>query len=75
MVSPFLSKTNSIDSQNDCSEALQSAVSHFSTTIPDPVGAADNHEKSTENADPSKNAADGAVNNNTVGQIQQYPGR
>ena len=67
---------NSIKSQNDSSEALESVASHFSSTVTDEIGLFDDHQKSQENADSSDDAADDEeVNSNPVGQSQQYPGR
>ena len=67
---------NSIDSQDDSSEALESAASHFSSTVTDEIGLFNDHQKPQENADSSDDAAeDEEVNSNPVGQSQQYPGR
>ena len=67
---------NSIDSQDDSSEALESAASHFSSTVTDEIGLFNDHQKPQENADLSDDAADDEeVNSNPVGQSQQYPGQ
>ena len=67
---------NSIDSQDDSSEALESAASHFSSTVTDEIGLFNDHQKPQENADSSDDAADDEeVNSNPVGQSQQYPGQ
>ena len=67
---------NSIHSQNDSLQALESAASHFSSTVADKIGLFDDHQKSQENTDSSDDAADNEeVNNYHVGQSQQYPGR
>ena len=67
---------NSIDSQDDSSEALESAASHFSSTVTDEIGLSNDHQKPQENADSSDDAADDEeVNSNPVGQSQQYPGQ
>ena len=67
---------NSIDSQDDSSEVLESAASHFSSTVTDEIGLLHDHQKSHENADSSDDAADDEeVNSNPVGQNQQYSGR
>ena len=67
---------NSIDSQDDSSEALGSAISHFSLTVTDEIGIFDDHQKCQQNANSSDDAADHEeVNSNPVGQSQQYPGR
>ena len=67
---------NSIDSQDDSSEALESAASHFSSTVTDEIGLFDDHQKSQENTDSRDDAADDEeVNSNPIGQSQQYPGR
>ena len=67
---------NSIDSQDDSSEALESAASHFSSTVTDEIGLFNDHQKPQENADSSDDAAeDEEVNSNPVGQSQQYPGQ
>ena len=42
--------SNSIDSQDDSSEALESAASDFSSTVSDVIGFVDDYEKSRENA-------------------------
>ena len=68
--------SKSIDSQGDSSEALESAASHFSSTVTDKIGLLDDHKKSQENADSNDHAADDEeVNGNPVGQSQQYPVR
>ena len=67
---------NSIDSQDDSLEALESAASHFSSTVTDEIGLFNDHQKPQENADSSDDAADDEeVNSNPVGQSQQYPGQ
>ena len=67
---------NSIDLQNDSSEALESAASHFSSTVTGEIGLFDDHQNSQENVDSSNDATDDEeVNSNHVGQSQQYPGR
>ena len=67
---------NSIDSQNDSSEVLASAASHFSSTVTDEIGLFDDHQKTQENADSTDDAADDEeVSSNPVGQSQQCPGR
>ena len=67
---------NSIDSQDDSSEALESAASHFSSIVTDEIELFDDHQKSQENTDSSDDAADDEeVNSNPIGQSQQYPGR
>ena len=60
---------NSVDSQDDSSEALESAASQFSSTVTDEIGLFDDHQKSQENANSSDDAADDdEVNSNPVGQ-------
>ena len=67
---------NSIDSQDDSSEALTSAASHFSSTVTDEIGLFDDHQKTQQNVDSTDDAADDEeVSSNPVGQSQQYPGR
>ena len=67
---------NSIDSQDDSSEAHESVASHFSSAVTDEIGLLDDHKNSHKNADSSDDAADKEeVNSNPVGQSQQYPGR
>ena len=61
---------NSIDSHDDSSEALESAASHFSSTVTDEIGLLNNNKKFQENADSSNDVADDEeVNDNLVGQI------
>ena len=48
---------NSIDSQNDSLEALQSAALHLISTVTDEIGLVGNQQKSQENADSSYDAA------------------
>ena len=61
---------NSIDSHDDSSETLESAASHFSSTVTDEIGLLNNNKKFQENADSSNDVADDEeVNDNLVGQI------
>ena len=61
---------NSIDSHDDSSETLESAASHFSSTVTDEIGLLNNNKKFQENSDSSNDVADDEeVNDNLVGQI------
>ena len=67
---------NSIDSQDDSLETLESATSDISSTATDEIRLFNDHQRSQENVDSSDDAADDEeVNSNPVGQSQQYPGR
>ena len=67
---------NSIDSQDDSLETLESATSHFSSTATDEIRLFNDHQRSQENVDSSDDAADDEeVSSNPVGESQQYPGR
>ena len=70
------SNQNSIRSQNDYLEVLESSASHFLSTVPDEIGLVDHHTKSQENPDSSDDAAHNKdVNGNHVCKIQRYFGR
>ena len=70
------SNQNSIRSQNDYLEVLESSASHFLSTVPDEIGLVDHHTKSQENPDSSDDAAHNKdVNGNHVCKSQRYFGR
>ena len=76
-ISPAVnSNQNSIRSQNDSLEVLESSASHFLSTVSDEIGLVDHHTKSQENPDSSDDAAHNEdVNGNHVCKSQQYFGR